>query len=74
MFGKDCLFRHEKKNFTQLHRHHFTPQLYMLESLFSLTPDSDVFFEAYQPACSRLAVFAEATSAYQDETVVQGHE
>jgi len=35
MYGTRCMFRHEHRNIKQLHRHYYTPQIYVLETLFN---------------------------------------
>ena len=41
MYGEKCMFRHEYRRFTQLHRFHYTPQLYVLEQLHEEIFDTD---------------------------------
>ena len=56
--GTDCMFRHEHRTFRRMHRHHYTPQLFTLETLYETIADKKVFEETYTPATQRLPVFA----------------
>ena len=46
-YGQRCMFRHEHRSFKQLHRHHYTPQLYGLETLYVAATDKDAFIDDY---------------------------
>ena len=55
VWGEKCLFKHDNRQMHQIHRHHFTPRMFLLESLHrgntSLVPD-------YEPSTKRLSVFS----------------
>ncbi len=69
MYGSRCMFRHEHRSFKQLHRHFYTPHLYVMETLFAASPDKGAFLENYQPKTQKLAVFASIHAQYDEERV-----
>ena len=34
MYGPRCIYNHEHRRIERLHKHYYTPQVYVLESLF----------------------------------------
>lgn len=56
-FGSKCMFRHEHRYIVQLHRHYYTPHLYVYESLFASSMDQARFIRNYQTKIARLPVF-----------------
>ena len=58
MYGTRCMFRHEHRSFKQLHRHFYTPHLYVLETLYAASTDKAGFLQSYKPQTKRLPIFA----------------
>ena len=58
MYGNNCMFRHEHRNYNQLHRHYYTPQLYVLETLYAASTDKTRFISEFEPITDTLSVFA----------------
>lgn len=61
------MFRHEHRYFKQLHRHFYTPQLFVLESLYSQSGNKRRFIETYKPVTRRLQVFNDVQAVYEAE-------
>ena len=57
MYGSRCMFRHEHRYFKQLHRHYYTPQLYVLETLYTHSENQVRFIETFRPSTQRLPIF-----------------
>ena len=64
-FGLECMFRHEHRAMFQLHRHYYTPHLYVLESLFKSSRDQARFLEEYESAPATLPVFKEIHAQFE---------
>ena len=41
------MFRHEHRAYFQLHRHYYTPHMYVLESLYTSSSDKTHFLENF---------------------------
>lgn len=67
MYGSKCMFRHEHRNFNQLHRHYYTPQLYVMETLFSSSSNKTRFIDQFEPRAETLSVFAQIHAEYDAE-------
>ena len=63
MLGSQCLFRHEHRGMSQLHRRHYTAHYYAYESFVKNLCENDKaeaeFLENNVPQTSRLSVFAD---------------
>lgn len=59
VYGYRCMFRHEHRNFTQLHRHYYTPQLFKLETQFHSAVDKARYLETFESRTVRLPIFAD---------------
>ena len=56
-FGEKCMFRHEHRYMVQLHRHYYTPHLYVYESLYASSMDKTRFISGYETRIAKLPVF-----------------
>ena len=63
-FGTECMFRHEHRAIIQLHRHYYTPHLYVLETLFVSSPDKTKFLKKYEANIAKLPVFKQIHSQF----------
>ena len=62
------MFRHEHRSYKQLHRHYYTPHLYVLETLYAQASDKAAFLEKFEPGTkSRLAAFAKIHEEYDNQ-------
>ena len=71
MYGTRCMFRHEHRNYKQLHRHYYTPQIYVLETLFHSAQSKTAFVEQYEPTTSSLSVFASIHAEYDERVAAE---
>ena len=71
MYGERCMFRHEHRNFKQVHRHYYTPHLYILETFFASAVCKRRFLETHEPTTSRLPVFREIHAFYDARKATQ---
>ena len=67
MFGEECKWRHEHRNFGQIARHYYTTKVYTLESLYSYHKDQSDFLDRYESDASRLSVFKTIHAEDSDE-------
>lgn len=74
MYGAKCLFRHEHRSLSQLHRHYYTPQIFVLETLYQSATCKSTFVDQYQSATARLSVFERIYEEADDEEVEATHE
>lgn len=67
-FGANCLFRHEHRPFSKLHRRHYGLHLSKYESLFhsnKADKAKTAFLRSYAPDTKRLEVFSQISDAEQ---------
>lgn len=65
-FGDRCLFRHEHRHLRQLHRHFYTPHLFMLEALFAGSADEAAFVASYESPIHRLQAFQTLHDGFEE--------
>ena len=65
MYGPRCIFRHEHRRHVNIHRHYYTPQVYIREMLFDKAHDQAAFVESFESQTEyRLQVFQEIHDEY----------
>jgi hypothetical protein len=74
MYGSRCMFRHEHRNYKQLHRHYYTPHLYVFETLFSNSKNLITLVDEFEPYTEKLSVFREIHSLYDAENASEAQE
>ena len=66
MYGVRCIYNHEHRGMKQLHRHYYTPQMFILETLFEKSLSKQQFIAQYKPTTSTLPVFAKIHDELDD--------